>query len=59
MLEFDKIEKERQMLEMKLENKDKFGLETGKEVAAILSSVLAFIIILGAAFLFLTDKSLF
>ncbi len=59
MQEYKNIEKERQILEMKLQDKDKFGIETGKEVSAILSSVLAFIIILGAAFLFFSDKSLF
>jgi len=59
MVEYTKIEKERQTLEMRLQDKEKFGIETGKEVSAILSSVLAFIIILGAAFLFLSDKSPF
>ncbi len=59
MQEFAKIEKERQILEVKLQDKDKFGLETGKEISAVLSSILALLIILGAAFMFLTDKSPF
>ena len=59
MLEYSRIEEERQNLEMRLQDKDKFGIGTGKEVAAIFSSVLALILILGSAFLFLSDKNPF
>ena len=59
MLEFKKIEEERQKLDMKLGDKAKFGLDTGREIAAIVSSVLALIIIIGTAFLFLSDKTPF
>ena len=59
MHEFKTIEVQRQKLEVQLQNKDKFGLETGREIAAIISCILAFMIIVGTAFMFLTDKTPF
>ncbi|MCB1721007.1 MAG: hypothetical protein KDI11_04560 [Alphaproteobacteria bacterium] len=59
MLEFKTLETERLRLEMRMENKVSFGIETGREVAAILSCILAFIIIAGTAFVFLSDNTLF
>ena len=59
MQEYRRIEEERVMLETTLQDKETFGIKTGKEVSAIISSILAFIIILGSAFMFLTDKSPF
>ena len=59
MLEFKKIEEERQKLEMKLQDPDSFGIETGREVSAIVSSVMAFLLILGSGVMFFSDKSPF
>ena len=59
MLEFKTLETERLRLEMRMENKVSFGIETGREVAAILSCILAFIVIVGTAFVFLSDNTLF
>lgn len=59
MLEYKTIEKERQNLEMRLQNEATFGIETGREVSAIVSSILAFIIIIGSGVLFFSDKSPF
>ncbi len=57
--EFAGLEKEKNELEAKLEDKENFGVETGNEMAAIVSSILAAIIVLGVAFMFFTGKSLF
>lgn len=59
MLEFRDIEQERQNLEVSLENKESFGTDTGREVASVVACVLSAIIILGTAFMFLSDKSPF
>jgi len=59
MLEYNNLEKERHGLEKKLESKETFGIETGKEWSAIASSLLAAVIILGVAALFLSKKSFF
>ena len=59
MLEFRKIEKERETLEMRLQDKAKFGVETGRYFSAVFSCMLAFAVIIGAASLFLSDKSFF
>ncbi|MEM7650975.1 MAG: hypothetical protein AAF204_02690 [Pseudomonadota bacterium] len=59
MVEFDKIEKERQKLEMNLDDKDKFGVNTGREISAIVSCVIAVIIIAGTSFMFMSDNSPF
>lgn len=59
MHEYKVIEEERQKLEMKLQDADKFGVETGREVSAIVSSVVAFLLILGSGIMFFTDKSPF
>ena len=59
MNEFHRIEQERQNLEMNLQNKESFGINSGREVSAIVSSVLAIIIMFGTAFMFLSDKSPF
>ena len=59
MNEFYKIEEERQKLEMNLQDKESFGINSGREVSAIVSCVLAVIIMFGTAFMFLSDKSPF
>lgn len=59
MLEFQKIEQEREMLETRLQDKSKFGFETGRSFSAVFSCILAFVLILGAASMYLSEKSLF
>lgn len=56
MQEFANIESERQSLESCLQDKETFGLDTGREMSAIVSSVLAFIVIIATAFMYLSDK---
>jgi hypothetical protein len=59
MQEFQHMEKERQMLEDKLQSKETFGIGAGKEISVMVSSVLAFLIIIVTVFMFLSDKSVF
>lgn len=59
MSEYKEIEEERAELEVSLQDQDTFGIKTGKEVSAIISSVFALLIILAAAFMFLSDNSSF
>lgn len=59
MAEYQQLTKEAESLEKRLENKDLFGKQTGKELAAVISSVVAGAIILGVSFMFLTGNSLF
>lgn len=56
-VEYEKLRREAQDLEFRLEDKDNFGLETGREWAAVASSALAIIVIIGSAMaLFSGDK---
>ncbi|MEZ5814163.1 MAG: hypothetical protein R3E13_05490 [Alphaproteobacteria bacterium] len=59
MQEFQAMEKERQMLEEKLQSKETFGIGAGKEISVMVSSALAFLIIIVTVFMFLSDKSVF
>ena len=59
MLEYRNIEKERLNLETRLQDKEKFGIETGRYFSAVFSCMLAFVVVVGAASLFLSDKTFF
>lgn len=59
MLEYRNIEQERQNLETRLQNKEVFGVETGRYFSAVFSCMLAFVVVIGAASLFLSNKSFF
>ncbi len=53
MLDYNAMRSEYNVLEVKMNNPQTFGKDAGREVAAIVSGVLAGIIILGFAFLYL------
>ena len=53
--EFSGLQQEKEELAQKIEDKDTFGVETGQEVAAIAASVLAVLIIVGAAMMFFSN----
>lgn len=59
MKEYSNLSMELEKLKERLQNKSKFGIATGQEVSALVSSVLASIIILVIAFLYFTDHSIF
>ena len=59
MIEYQSLKKEGELIAKRLEDQDSFGKETGKEFAAIISSVVAGVIILGVSFMFLTGQSIF
>ncbi len=59
MIEYNRIEKERELLETRLQDKDTFGVETGRYFSAVLSCGLAIAVVVGALSLFLSQKSFF
>ena len=59
MQEFLDLRREYSSLEVKLENPDTFGKETGREIAAIVAGLLSGLIILTFCFLFFLNKGLF
>lgn len=59
MFEYSAIEKERQAIETGLASPDNFGLESGREWSAIVSSAIAGVAILVIAAMFLSDKGVF
>ncbi len=59
MKEYADFKAESQRLEAGLLNKEKFGLATGQEIAAVISSVLAGLVILLVAFVYVSEGSVF
>ncbi len=59
MYEYNRLREEYTKLELRMEKPETVGKETGKEVAAIVSGVLAAIVILGLAFVFLLGEGQF
>lgn len=59
MREYHELTKELQRIESKLMDTSSFGLETGREAAAVVSSVIAGIIILLVAFVYLGKGAVF
>lgn len=59
MKNYASLNDEYTQLEDRLKDKDSFGVKTGHEIAAIISSLLAGIIILGLSFLFLNGNTVF
>ncbi len=59
MVEYNTLEKERFTLQEKMENKNSFGIETGKEWSAIIASALSGFAILVIALMFFSHKPIF
>ncbi|MFN3701056.1 MAG: hypothetical protein ACK4VI_05990 [Alphaproteobacteria bacterium] len=59
MKEFEDLKKESTRLELKLVDKNTFGLATGQEASALISSIIAALIILFVGYLFFTGSSVF
>ncbi len=59
MLEYAELTKEYANLEKRMKDKGVFGKTTGKEIAAVASSIIAAIIILSTAFVFFNNHSVF
>ena len=59
MKEYDDLRNENSRLESKLLDRSSFGLATGQEASALISSIIAGIIILFVAFLYFSDNALF
>lgn len=59
MKEYDDLRKESLRLDMKLVDKSTFGLATGQEASALISSIIAALVILGVAFYFLSSTGTF
>lgn len=57
--EYYTLRKEEHLLEANLQRPDKFGKATGHEIAAVVSSIIAAIIILVTAFIFFKDRGMF
>ena len=58
MIEFQRLDKEHNMLTEQLKDENQFGRSTGKEVSAIFSGVIAAIIIAIIGYLFFVDKAI-
>lgn len=59
MREYAELNREHTNLEKRLGDRNVFGKTTGKEIAAVASSVLAAVVILVTAFMFFTKSSIF
>ncbi len=59
MKEYDDLRSESLRLESRLMDKSTFGLATGQEASALISSIVAGIVILFVAFLYFTDNGMF
>lgn len=59
MAEYQELSSEKKKIEAKMADSKNFGMETGREVAAIFSGLLAALIILGLGFLFFIRKEPF
>lgn len=57
--EYRELDMEYKKLDMNLENKNKFGVATGQEASALISSIIAGLIILFVAFLYLSGSGVF
>ena len=59
MNEYDSLKNEAARLELRLADKKTFGIATGQEISALISSVIAGIVILFVAFLYLSGGPIF
>ncbi|MCB1562579.1 MAG: hypothetical protein KDJ75_03305 [Alphaproteobacteria bacterium] len=59
MKEYKDLQKEYDTLEFRLQDKSTFGVTTGRELAAVVSGFISFILIVFTFFMFLTNKSVF
>lgn len=59
MIEYNDLKNEAQRLETRLMDKDTFGIATGQEAAAVISSIVSGVVVLVMAFLYFSDSGVF